>query len=113
MLACVQFIVRVQLVHVSVKIDHRLRVGTVHVSHTPDSGLWKVCVSVDQGLRVEVVYVSHMPHSISGKLSVRLDRGLRVARVGMVHVSFYWVGPYLLASTLLHTVLFFFAPLLC
>ena len=87
MLACVQFIVRVQLVHVSVKIDHRLRVGTVHYSHTPDSGLWKVCVSVDQGLRVEVVYVSHMPHSISGKLSVRLDRGLQVARVGMVHVS--------------------------
>ena len=112
MLACVQFIVRVQLVHVSVKIDHRLRVGTVHVSHTPDSGVWKVCVSVDQGLRVEVVYVSHMPHSISGKLGVRLDRGLRVARVGMVHVSF-WVGPYLLAPTLLHTVLVFFAPLLC
>ena len=79
---------------------------------SPDSGLWKACVSVDQGLRVEVVYVSHMPHSISGKLSVRLDRGLRVARVGMAHVSF-WVGPYLLASTLLHTVLFFFAPLLC
>ena len=112
MLACVQFIVRVQLVHVSVKIDHRLRVGTVHVSHTPDSGLWKVCVSVDQGLRVEVVYVSHMPHSMFGNLSVRLDRGLRVARVEMVHFSF-WVGPYLLASTLLHTVLFFFAPLLC
>ena len=112
MLACVQFIVRVQLVHVSVKIEHRLRVGTVHDSHTPDSGLWKVCVSVDQGLRVEVVYVRHMPHSTSGKPSVRLDRGLRVARVGMVHVSF-WVGPHLLASTLLHTVLFFFAPLLC
>ena len=50
----------------------------VYVSHTPDSGLWKVCVSVDQGLKLEVVYVSHMPHSISGKLSVRLDRGLRV-----------------------------------
>ena len=36
MLACVQFIVRVQLVHVSVKIDHRLRVGTVHVSEGPE-----------------------------------------------------------------------------
>ena len=60
MLACVQFIVGVQLVHVSGKIDHRLRVGAVHVSHTPDSGLWKVCVSVDQGLRVEVVYVSRL-----------------------------------------------------
>ena len=35
MLACVQFIVRVQLVHVS-KIDHRLRVGTVHVSEGPE-----------------------------------------------------------------------------
>ena len=34
MLACVQFIVRVQLVHV--KIDHRLRVGTVHVSEGPE-----------------------------------------------------------------------------
>ena len=36
MLACVPFIVRVQLVHVSVKIDHRLRVGTVHVSEGPE-----------------------------------------------------------------------------
>ena len=36
MLACVQFMVRVQLVHVSVKIDHRLRVGTVHVSEGPE-----------------------------------------------------------------------------
>ena len=92
-------------------VDQGLRVEVVYVSHTPDSGLWKVCVSVEQGLKLEVVYVSHMPHSMSGKLSVRLDRGLRVARVGMAHVSF-WVGPYLLASTLLHTVLFFFAPLL-
>ena len=36
MLACVQFMVRLQLVHVSVKIDHRLRVGTVHVSDGPE-----------------------------------------------------------------------------
>ena len=36
MLACVQCIVRVQLVHVSVKIGHRLRVGTVHVSEGPE-----------------------------------------------------------------------------
>ena len=65
MLACVQFIVRLQLVHVSVRLDH----------------------SEDQGLRVEVVYVNHMPHSISVKLNVRPRHGLRVARVGMVHVS--------------------------
>ena len=41
MLVCVQFIVRLQLVHVSVSLDHRLRMGMVHVSHKPDSGLWK------------------------------------------------------------------------
>ena len=74
-------IIRLQLVHVSVRIDHGLRVGMVHVIHKPESGLWKVCVSVDHGLRVEVVYVSHTPHSISGKLCVRLDHGLRVGRV--------------------------------
>ena len=46
-----------------VSVDQGLRVEVVYVSHTPDSGLWKVCVSVDQGLRVEVVYFSHTPDS--------------------------------------------------
>ena len=36
MLACVQFKSDLQLVHVSVKIDHRLRVGTVHISEGPE-----------------------------------------------------------------------------
>ena len=34
--ACVQLIVRLQLVSVSVRIDHRRRVGMVHVSECPE-----------------------------------------------------------------------------
>ena len=52
MLACVQFIVRMQLVHVSVKIDHRLRVGTVYVSEGPEIAKKKPLIPFPQEVTI-------------------------------------------------------------
>ena len=45
-------IIRLQLVHVSVKIDHRLRMGTVHVSEGPEIAQKKALIPFPQEVTV-------------------------------------------------------------